>query len=207
MPGLGPPYPVVLVHGFFGFDELGGIDSASYFYGVVDRLAEDGELRCSRPRSIRSTTRPSAACSCSRGRADRRRHRPAKVNLVGHSQGGLDARVVASVRPELVATVTTIATPHHGTPIADIVLGAVPDPNAQAIADALAQLLGGGLWSELDSQQLGFVALAQLGQRRHRRVQRDVSGCGGCRRTARSPGAPRSLRAVQSAQSTTPRRG
>ena len=162
-PALGAPYPVVLVHGFFGFDELGDLDAATYFFGVVDRLAEDGELEVYTPALDPfndSTVRGMQLVAHVEQILADTGH--AKVNLVGHSQGGLDARVVASLRPELVATVTTIATPHHGTPIADIVLGIVPDPNAQALADALAQLLGAGLWSELDQNSSVAVALAQL---------------------------------------------
>jgi triacylglycerol lipase len=162
-PALGAPYPIVLVHGFFGFDELAGLDAATYFFGVVDRLAEDGELEVHTPALDPfndSTVRGMQLLAAVEDIVARSGH--AKVNLVGHSQGGLDARVVASLRPDLVASVTTIATPHHGTPVADIVLGVVPDPNAQALADALAQLLGGGLWSELDANSSVAIALAQL---------------------------------------------
>ncbi|MEJ7729820.1 MAG: hypothetical protein WKG00_11430, partial [Polyangiaceae bacterium] len=42
-PGLGPPYPIVLAHGFFGFDSLAGIDAVTYFWGVPGALANDGE--------------------------------------------------------------------------------------------------------------------------------------------------------------------
>ncbi|MBC8071050.1 MAG: triacylglycerol lipase [Deltaproteobacteria bacterium] len=160
---LGPPYPIVLVHGFFGFDELAGIDAATYFFGVVERLEQDGELEVHTPaldpfndstvRGLQLLDEVQLVLAAS-GHA--------KVNLVGHSQGGLDARVVASLRPDLVASVTTIATPHHGTPVADIVLGVVPDPQAQALADALAQLIGGALWSELDANSSVATALAQL---------------------------------------------
>ncbi|MBL8948480.1 MAG: alpha/beta fold hydrolase, partial [Myxococcales bacterium] len=86
----------------------------------------------------------------------------AKVNLVGHSQGGLDARLVAHLRPDLVASVTTIATPHHGTVVADVVLGLVPNSDVQGLADELANLLGGALWSELEPDSSVFVALQQL---------------------------------------------
>jgi len=41
------------------------------------------------------------------------------VNLIGHSQGGLDVRYVAAVRPDLVASVTTIGAPHQGAQVAD----------------------------------------------------------------------------------------
>jgi triacylglycerol lipase len=160
---LGPPYPIVLAHGFFGFDELAGLDAATYFFGVVERLEQDGELEVFTPavdpfndstvRGLQLLAQVEAILATT-GHA--------KVNLVGHSQGGLDARVVASLRPDLVASVTTIATPHHGTPVADIVLGVVPDPQAQALADAIAQLLGGGLWSELDENSSVAIAMAQL---------------------------------------------
>jgi hypothetical protein len=55
---------------------------------------------------------------------------PAKVHLVGHSTGGLDARLVASPSARLpvpdatrrwlpnLASVTTMNAPHHGTPLA-----------------------------------------------------------------------------------------
>src|ERR1035437_7341544 len=45
-----------------------------------------------------------------------------KVNLIGHSMGGLDARYVAAVRPDLVASVTTVSTPHLGSPVADVIM-------------------------------------------------------------------------------------
>lgn len=42
-----------------------------------------------------------------------------KVNLIGYSQGGLTVRYVAAVAPSLVASVTTMGTPHHGSELAD----------------------------------------------------------------------------------------
>ena len=42
-----------------------------------------------------------------------------KVNLIGHSQGGIDVRYVAAVRPDLVASVTTVGSPHKGADLAD----------------------------------------------------------------------------------------
>lgn len=42
------------------------------------------------------------------------------VNIVAHSLGGLDARYAASVlHAAQIASITTIGTPHHGTPLAD----------------------------------------------------------------------------------------
>lgn len=43
-----------------------------------------------------------------------------KVNLVAHSLGGLDARFLASVlKSDQIASITGIATPHYGSPLAD----------------------------------------------------------------------------------------
>jgi triacylglycerol lipase len=43
------------------------------------------------------------------------------LHLIGHSMGGLIARALA-LRPELnVAAVTTLATPHHGAVLADVI--------------------------------------------------------------------------------------
>ena len=43
-----------------------------------------------------------------------------KVHLIGHSHGGLDVRYVASVRPDLVASVTSVGSPHKGADLADV---------------------------------------------------------------------------------------
>ncbi|HZO13978.1 MAG TPA: triacylglycerol lipase, partial [Polyangiaceae bacterium] len=40
---LGPPYPIVLAHGFFGFEDFAGLDFVNYFYGVKEHLSEHGE--------------------------------------------------------------------------------------------------------------------------------------------------------------------
>jgi triacylglycerol lipase len=52
----GAPYPVVLAHGFFGFNDFAGAGFLTYFYGVKDYLAQEGRS-FTRRRSIRSTTR------------------------------------------------------------------------------------------------------------------------------------------------------
>ena len=52
-----------------------------------------------------------------------------KVNLIGHSKGGIDARYAISKLglANKVASLTTISTPHRGTSPADILAGIVPD--------------------------------------------------------------------------------
>jgi triacylglycerol lipase len=162
-PKLGPPYPIVLAHGFFGFETFAGVDFVTYFYGVADALASEDELFVYTPAVNPfddSTARGEQLLAHVEDILAETGH--AKVNIVGHSQGGLDARVVAHLRPDLVASVTTIATPHEGTPIADIVLGIVADPQAQAAADELAKFLGGALWSEIDGNTSIVEAFQQF---------------------------------------------
>src|SRR5690606_20441509 len=101
-----------------------------YWYGVPDHLEALGHTVCvgqvdpfndSTDRG-RQLLAQAIECAADSGHA--------KVNIIGHSQGGLDARVVAHLAPELVASVTTVATPHYGTPIADVVLGFTPNAGA-----------------------------------------------------------------------------
>jgi pimeloyl-ACP methyl ester carboxylesterase len=43
----------------------------------------------------------------------------AKIGLLGHSTGGLVARALASLRPDLVSVVVTVGSPHGGSPGAE----------------------------------------------------------------------------------------
>lgn len=78
----------------------------------------------------------------------------AKLNLVAHSMGGLDARFLISRRGwhEHVATLTTVSTPHHGAAAADylmeqpervrrLIAGTFDWLGAQALDDATADFL------------------------------------------------------------------
>ncbi len=75
-----------------------------------------------------------------------------KVVIIGHSQGGLDARVVAHDRPDLVAAVVTVATPHGGTPVADVALGLLDDPNFAGIVDDLVNAIGAPLYDQVGNE-------------------------------------------------------
>lgn len=158
-----PPYPIVLAHGFFGFESFAGVDFIDYFWNVRERLAEEGEIEVFTPAVDPfndSTTRgmqllaqvETIVAETGAG----------KVNLIGHSQGGLDARLVASLRPDLVASVTTFATPHGGTRVADVTLGLVSDPAAQALVDGLVELAGAPFWPEIDGDTSLSASMAQL---------------------------------------------
>ena len=113
-----PRFPVVLAHGFLGFDEIEvGSSKHVYFRGIGAHLEKIG-ARVYTPRV------PPASSVAARAQrlADLIRALPEpRVNIVAHSMGGLDARYAIS-RLGLgarVASLTTIGTPHHGTPLAD----------------------------------------------------------------------------------------
>ena len=73
-----------------------------------------------------------------------------------------------NVRPDLVASVTTMHTPHKGSPIADVATGVLPDDSVQgdlgkAVANAvgdLVNLLSGnrGDKSDIDAMLGEFTA-------------------------------------------------
>ena len=162
-PLLGPPYPIVLAHGFFGFDDFAGIDFINYFFGVLADLNAAGETQ------IYITTVDPFADSTTRGldllsqvETIARESGYARVNLIGHSQGGLDARVVATMRPDLIASVTTIATPHRGTIVADVVLELVADARLQDALDALVRVIGAALYDTVGNETSVFDSLRQL---------------------------------------------
>jgi triacylglycerol lipase len=157
--GHGAPYPVILAHGFFGFEDFAGQDFITYFYQVKDKLAAQGV-------TVYTPAVDPFNDSDTRG-AELLTHvqeviaetGAAKVNIIGHSQGGLDARVVANLRPDLVASIVTIGTPHQGTPVADVVLDLVSDPNAQDAIDELVQIIGAPLWDQAGNQSSVFKPL------------------------------------------------
>ncbi len=106
---------VVLIHGLFGFRKLLWLE---YFQGVR-RLYESMGLRVLTP------TLPWA------GSIERRAHALAQylagesgpLHLLAHSMGGLDARrwITHLGGSEKTVSLTTLSTPHHGSPAADLV--------------------------------------------------------------------------------------
>jgi triacylglycerol lipase len=71
----------------------------------------------------------------------------AKVYLIGHSHGGLDVRYVAAVAPGLVASVTSVGSPHQGAALADwlrarVVNGSFTSDVLSFFANSLGVVLG-----------------------------------------------------------------
>jgi triacylglycerol lipase len=63
-----------------------------------------------------------------------------KLNLIGHSQGVLDARYLAATRPDLVASVTSVNGANRGSPVADWALS-LPIGLGPAAIQAMGDLL------------------------------------------------------------------
>ena len=109
-------YPLLLVPGLLGFVRL---LVYPYWFGIVKALERGGatvipvmvsgvnstEIRGEQLlKVIEQTVRETGV---------------AKVNLIGHSQGALTVRYVAARRPDLVASVTSVAGPNYGSELAD----------------------------------------------------------------------------------------
>lgn len=132
------PYPIVLAHGLFGFSSLGPLD---YFYGIPDALTASGrKVYAPRVDAVQSAEVRGAQLveAIEAARLD---SGAAKVIVIGHSQGGMDARWAAAHDPDAVAAVITVATPHRGSPVADVALGLAPG-NSTVALDVLGNFFG-----------------------------------------------------------------
>ena len=148
-----PPFPIVLAHGIARFDFLTekaenklGLpesvlsDQLEYFKGIKSHLEAHGF----------TVSHPNQSFSGSVDlRAQQLRDRvntvisttgSPKVHIIGHSMGGLDARhmIVDHGMAERVATLTTIGTPHHGSPVADHIKN---KPGGKLLLKVLSQVL------------------------------------------------------------------
>ncbi|AUX46068.1 lactonizing lipase [Sorangium cellulosum] len=159
---LGPPYPIVLAHGFFGFEDFAGAGYNSYFYNVKYTLAEGGEVVYTPAVDPFNSSTHRGAQLLARIEEILAVTGHEKVNLIAHSQGGLDARVVAHERPDLVASVVTVATPHQGSMIADIALQLVAHDSLQDVLDDLLNAIGAPLYDQIGNETSVFASLEQF---------------------------------------------
>src|SRR5437588_2563473 len=125
--------PIILVHGLFGFNQLtfGGLKVTDYFRLIPDALRRDGHPVPEPPRLNPAGSVAERAQDLKNYLQDANRGDVSgtQVHIIAHSLGGLDSRFMISKlgMADRVLSLTTIGTPHHGTPIADIVVsGAEP---------------------------------------------------------------------------------
>ncbi|WP_068481860.1 MULTISPECIES: triacylglycerol lipase [unclassified Oleiphilus] len=133
-------HPIVLVHGLSGFDSILGID---YFYGVKGELEERGatvyipnvtawEDGYVRGEQLLAYLEELQAITGAQ-----------KFNLIGHSLGSPTSRYVAGVRPDLVASVTSVNGANSGSGFADAARGIVPvGGGTEALIEGALNFLG-----------------------------------------------------------------
>jgi triacylglycerol lipase len=136
-------YPIVLVHGLFGFDNIGPVE---YFYGIPEALRSGGAQVYVSQVSAANSTEVRGEQLLVEIQQILAATGATKVNLIGHSHGGPTARYVASVRPDLIASVSTVGGVNKGSPVADVLLGIAP-PNSisrsalTSVTNGLADLI------------------------------------------------------------------
>ncbi len=138
-------YPVVFAHGMMGFDQLVGIDYFGNDYGVFVGDPCDGFLETSCNSEINKNQQAFAASVNPFQSSEHRGLELADViesylatvgadyvNLVGHSQGGMDARKAARLLydrkgRQVVKVLVSISAPHRGSPVGKSVLDRGPE--------------------------------------------------------------------------------
>ncbi|KAL2830092.1 Alpha/Beta hydrolase protein [Aspergillus pseudoustus] len=149
-----PKHPVILAHGLLGFAELrlAGplLPGVQYWRGIKEALSMKGievhtaTVPPSASIEMRAEVLEKTIASAARGK---------EVNIVAHSMSGLDSRyMISRLKPKdfKVVSLTTIATPHRGSAVADYVLKQIGD-------DRLAQL-----YYLLEKIQIESGAFSQL---------------------------------------------
>ena len=123
--------PIVLVHGVLGFSQItvGGLKIGDYFRDIPDALRRDGHTVPTPPRLNPTGSIAERAQDLKSYLQNQNETRDRKIHIIAHSMGGLDSRYMISKlgMADRVLSLTTISTPHHGSPLADIVVaGANP---------------------------------------------------------------------------------
>jgi triacylglycerol lipase len=88
-----------------------------------------------------------------------------KVHIIAHSMGGLDSRYLISTLgyADKITSLTTVGTPHRGSPLADIGLGITDDVGTTAEDAILALTDAFGLGAGISSAQID-LALTDLAE-------------------------------------------
>ncbi|MBL8018123.1 MAG: acetyltransferase [Leptospirales bacterium] len=168
-------YPVVFAHGMGGFNNLLGFDYFGDDYGnfVGDPCDEFLEVTCNSNLNSGQKTfiGQVAAFQTSEVRGvdlanDIEGYMATvgatRINIIGHSQGGLDARKAAYVLKQrkgtaIVRVLMTVSTPHRGSPVAKYVMDL--GPGITSVVSALASMFGNAIYQPGND---GHAALKQL---------------------------------------------
>lgn len=168
-------HPVVFAHGMAGFDDILGYDYWGDDYGtfVGDPCDELFEVYCNEdlhPSQKAFVAQVQAFQSSEVRGLDLANDvegfmataGATRVNLIGHSQGGIDIRKAARVLYErkgrtVVDVLISVSSPHRGSPVAKYILQ--QGPGITSVIDALARLYGNTIYQ---SGNDGYAAAKQL---------------------------------------------
>lgn len=132
-------HPIVLVHGLYGFDNIFGIE---YFHKIAPVLRSGGAevyaltvsgINTPEVRGEQLIEKLDELAAISGAE---------KFNLFGHSLGSPTIRYVASTRPDLVASVTSVAGVNAVTPLAGTMSPIIDFPLIGGIVNTMGNLLG-----------------------------------------------------------------
>lgn len=152
-------FPIVLVHGWTGFEAIGPL---TYFFNVRDDLEGLGfpiEVPVLDPYNSTTVRSGQLAAQVDEFLVAQRAR---KVDLLGHSQGGIDARAVVSSHGygDRVSALVSVASPHRGTYIMDLALGLAPGPLEDTVA-LLLNFVGAVTEQQKSDAKASFYSLSE----------------------------------------------
>ncbi len=130
-------YPIVLAHGMGASAEILGI--VDYWWGIPEALEDEGaEVYVTSVNGMDSTANKAEDFK-SQFMYIKAISGAEKLNIIGHSHGTIytrDAITNMGLAP-FVASHTSIAGPHRGSAVADVIVGVVPDSLEWLVGDTL----------------------------------------------------------------------
>ena len=133
---------LVFASGFLAPQKVLGVDyfrdlPAQYPEALFPRVAVDGGVRDRAPALAEQI---------------KQRFPTGEIHIIAHSMGGLDSRFLLSNNllglADRVVSLSTVSTPHRGSPVADLILGLIPEVDARpvrAVLDRLSSIRSGAL--------------------------------------------------------------
>lgn len=158
-------HPIVLVHGFIGFDNILG--AVNYYYDVPGNLRKKGATVYIASLNPSQTTEFRGEELIQQMQQWAAADKVSKFNLIGHSHGGPTVRYVAGTMPQMVASVSTMAGTHFGSKVADVVLAGYTD------GGGFDQVATAGLGPELEQPAIARAQALRVAMARRCRCMCD----------------------------------
>lgn len=157
-------YPIVFAHGMSGFGHIGPIE---YWYGIPGDLRNNGATVYVTQESAFNSSELRGEQLLAQVEDILAITGASKVNLIGHSHGNQSIRYVAGVRPDLVASATSVSGPTKGSAVADLIQGVanVIGPDASKLIASIVNVAGkaiGFLAGDTSLPQNSYAGLQSL---------------------------------------------